>query len=500
MAISYIVPVVVLMLGGQAPSPQTAPPKSQQTQDTDVLAIEPATAMVCAGDVATFTAKAGQAALEDVEWTIDPEVGTLAQDKGVAKYTAPAASSSADGAKSVAAYGTITLKASRRVKVTSRDRDASTSEKQQTAIVALVLGGLCSKHFGGELARVTVGYEQVGAASTTSAQKYSFEFFISRPLPLPHRTRRITTKDGNTANVPVPESPADYYFGSKWRWWGDTRLGSYPQQITASIAQGKTALTSAAGQLKVNKLVQTAEFMTGPEVRIAQFPAPVEAAAEASRQRFALTALAGIGGIGPFEPSGETTVFTVPTDKQSPQFVAFNEQYPNVTSKYVAFVPDQSTRFAHQWGVGARLYTFYADESAASEPLQKAPAMVQILFGTNRLAAPTGTTWHVSAYYPFPLGDRKDPHTLIVYLYGDAVMRFRGSPRDTVPTTFSLPVAKDASGGAIPLTDPDVTIIPGEPNARDTYRIGLSLDLIRVWDKLTSKTAETSAPAGKKGG
>jgi hypothetical protein len=49
--------------------------------------------------------------------------------------------------------------------------------------------------------------------------------------------------------------------------------------------------------------------------------------------------------------------------------------------------------------------------------------------------------------------------------------------------------AVDDKSVAIPLTNPDVSIVSVTPNQRDTYRIGAGIDLIRIWNKLSAPTA-----------
>jgi hypothetical protein len=281
---------------------------------------------------------------------------------------------------------------------------------------------------------------------------------------------------------------AEYYFGPRARWWGDVRIGSYPQQVNSDIAKFVKDFTTNAGALKVNTLVQTAEFMTGLELRVGQLSVPREAAAESSKQRFALMAFGGLGAIGPFPPADDPAVFTVPTDTQSPQYAAFHAAYPGVTSKYVAFVPEARRQFSHQWSAGFRLYTFYTDQTPASRPLSKAPASVEVSLGRNDLVASSGMVWHASAYYPFPLGDRTKADTLVIYLFGDASMRAYQTPSSA---PLYLTPGVDDKNVAIPLTNKDVSIVVA-PNRRDTYRVGVSIDLIRVWNKLSAPPVSSS--------
>ncbi len=466
-----------------------APPAFAQT---GTLTIDPDNATLCPGASATFLARKGNDPMA-VDWSIDPAQGALSatSQKDATKYTAPAAvpTVGSSGSK-VALTGVVTLTAT---------VPKAAGHVEETATARITLAGLCQARYGGELTRATIGFEQVGAAGTASEQKYSFDMFISRPLPIGGRRVRLPKDVPQNEYVP-PTTDADYYFGPHVRWWGDVRIGSYPQQINSNVAAFTKDFAKNAGNVPVNQLVQSAEFITGPEVRIAQFPDARDAVTDPSRQRFALMAFAGIGSIGPFPPGDDPAVFAVPdgpvgSAAPSPQYTAFHGTYP-VTGKYVSFVPENRHQFSRQWNAGLRLYTFYADQSATSTPLSKAPATVEIAFGRNDLVAPGRNVWHASAYYPFALGDRTKADTLVIYFFGDAHMRFSRTdptcPAGVFTPTCAGPLflapAVDASNAPIPLTNKDVSIVSVAPNERDTYRVGVSVDLIRIWNKLTTPT------------
>jgi hypothetical protein len=439
----------------------------------DKLKVEPDNATVCADGSASFLAKKGDKATT-VAWSIDPGQGSIDEtSKDYTKYTAPVSHGP------TATTGVITLTAT--LKQAGKDAEAASAQ--------ITLAGLCQTRYGGEVVRATLGFEQVGAAGTPSGQKYSFDFFISRPLPVgSHRYARPVEIPANGYLPPITDD--EFYFGPGIRWWGDVRIGSYPQQVNSDLATFTKDFATNVGKVQINRLVQSAEFMTGPEVRIGQFTIARDSATEPVRQRYALMLYGGIGSIGPFPPGDDPAVFAVPdapvgSGAPSAQYNSFHTRYPNVTSKYIAFAPEDHQQFSKQWNVGFRLYTFYADATPTSQPLSKAPASVEIGFGRNALVAPGETTWHASAYYPFALGDRTKAETLIIYFFGDVNMRFG---QTTAATPLFLPPALDANNVAIPLTNKDVSIVSVAPNHRDTYRVGVSVDLIRIWNKLSAPT------------
>lgn len=429
-------------------------------------------AIVCADRDAVLITRRAEA-LTNATWSFSPaSAGAFVDDKGTpvrspqgntVRFHTPGA------VGETALYGTVTITAVSPLQNTKSD----------TARTSIHLGGLCETSYGGEITRATIGFEQIGAGGIESTQKYAFDFFISRPVPF----RRSRT---------IPTDPDEFFFGKRLRWWGDVRLASYPQQVTSDAVTFAKDLASSTGKLSTSQLVQSAEFTTGIELRITDVTWAVSGAPDRSRQRFALMAVGGFGAVGPFPaPGDDLPVFDVPKTANSPQAAAFSKAYPDVTSSYVAFRTKVPDRFLGNSTIGLRLYTFYAGEGATSKPIQIAPASITVAYGKNELVAPNGgRAWHVSAYYPFAFGDRADDKTLIVYLFGDVWMA-KGAPNFSAPG-FQLSVAK-ANDKPIPLTDPQVTIITEAPKPRDTYRIGVSLDLIKVWSRLTQSSANPPA-------
>jgi hypothetical protein len=438
----------------------------------DPLTIEPTEAVVCNGETVSFSAKRGSV-LVPVTWNLDPH-DRLAGDLQVVDeppaslkpgqvvtsvhFVAPSPVVG-DGDSYVSSVGTVIL-------------TARTPDGKDTATSTIELAGACNSPFGGEIARFTVGFEQIGAAGTDSSQRYGFDVFMSRPLPFGSRRR----------------DSSSFYLGPRLRWWGDVRAGSYPQQVDSEVAKFANDFAANAGKVKVNQLVRSAEFETGVEVRVAASAEPRTAVTEGIRHRFLLTTFLGYGGIGPLPPVEGTTVFAVPDPaKPSPQLSAFQHAYPTAVGKYIAFVPPG---FMQQWTVGARLYSFHAGNDGTARPLTAAPAIVELSLGKNQLVSPRDWVIHASGFYPLAFGDRTKPDTLVVYFYGDALMALRG--RGTAAALY-LPPAVDDKGNSIPLTDSNVTIVASPLNTRDTYRIGVAIDLMRLWKKLATPSQPGTA-------
>lgn len=120
-----------------------------------------------------------------------------------------------------------------------------------------------------------LGVEQAGASSTQADQRPFFDFWVTRHLPL----------RGN------PNNEEDK-LGTFLHWWGNVRLASYPQQINAPLGQFVAAgLGTVVSEVKVNELVQSAEFRTGPDFRIWN---------RLGKARFSF--FGAFGGVGPLNP------------------------------------------------------------------------------------------------------------------------------------------------------------------------------------------------------
>lgn len=413
------------------------------------LTIDASAASVCDAGSVTLTAKQSGVAVA-ATWSSTPDLaGRLSQADDPATSAVFHAAAS-QGTVGVYGWATVT---------------ATTPDGSATASTQIRLDGICRGPYGGDLVRATIGFEQIGASGIASDQKYAFDLFITRPIPV---------------------GPPDADFGSRLRWWGDVRVASYPQQVTSDVASFATGFATSAGQLKVNQLVQTADFTTGVEVRLFGLSPAVLGLGASTHERFSFMAYGGFGAVGPFPLATDAPpVFAAP-DSGSPQGRAFAKDYPGATTKYVAFRTKAPDRFLENLTAGFRLYTFYADPSG--KLLDTAPAMVSIGYGRNDLIAPNhGGAWHVAAYYPFALGDRASSSTLIVYLFGEVWMTGGGAQLSA--PAYQLQAATvdgTPAGTAVSASDPQVTIVPVDAKPRDTYRIGLSVDLLKIWSRLAS--------------
>src|ERR1043166_1303819 len=371
----------------------------------------------------------------------------------------------------------------------SGDRSATMSvmRLRQTAIAWLAV--LCSsaaiaraedtaqrcnpiKTNGGELFEAIAGYEQSGGSAAKHTQDFFFDFFISRPLPL----------------GPYPCGPGheDYeFFGPRLRWWGNVRVASYPQQINAPVATFAAEFPNQILNQPVNKLAQTAEFITGLEWRLAQFGHPLNGNDRDERQQFALSICGGGGPAGPREPIDTIQLYETPP-VNSAQRPAFEQAFPSAAkSPFVGFVSPDRDRFFRQYSGGIRLTTYYVKKGQAGRPdmpYLAAPAIVSVSVGQNEMITGgrmTGVVGRFEAFYPLVFaGDRSD-RAGILYLFGTAMLHLGGA-KQTDPL-----ILKPATN--VQPFDPGVALVTSAGN-RDVYVIGVGLDLGQLLKKPSKLT------------
>lgn len=296
-------------------------------------------------------------------------------------------------------------------------------------------------------ARAIVGYHQAGASSAKFTQNFFFDFFIMRAL-----------------------SSEPLWKEHNWNLWGDVRISSSPQQVTAGVGTFATNFATQVANLPVNQLAQGADFQTGLEFGLHTWE---------SDHHYRVPGLIGyFGALGEFQPpDAQMQIFNVP-DKASLQYPAFIASFPSAANaKYVGFVPPNRERFYRNYGFGLRLTTFDKDN-----PLSP-PATYTLSLGQDE--AITGGTFHsvvgkFDVFYPLPL--TSTDAFKFIYLFGTANLRLS---RATSLPTFALQ-NPNANGITVQPFDPNLAIIT-LPNTRDTYRIGVGVDLLNLYTTIKTK-------------
>jgi hypothetical protein len=257
-----------------------------------------------------------------------------------------------------------------------------------------------------------------------------------------------------------------------WNIWGDVRIASFPQQISTPVGTFVSNFGTQVSNLPVNQLSQSADFQTGPEFAVHHWDRP------GGIER--LLGLVGyVGALGTFQtPSAQMQIFDVPPTS-SPQYAGFIKQYPTAAAAtYVGFVPPNRERFYRNYGLGLRISTFDTKSLAP-------PATYMISFGQDESITGghlTSVVGKIDVFYPLPLSlGSKAGNYQFIYLFGSANLRL--SKPTTIPS-FALQ-NPNATRTAVQPFDPGLVVIT-VPTTRDTYRIGVGVDLVNLIQSLMS--------------
>ncbi len=336
--------------------------------------------------------------------------------------------------------------------------------------------------------RAILGFQQAGASAAQSSLNWFNDIYFSNPLPIGPTTSTVKcSKD-------VPHCPDEgrQYFDPHWRWWGNIRVASYPQQGDVPVATFASNFIQEFGQVNVNKLVEGGEYTTGFEYRIANFgnKAPV-GQSENSRQRFSLGFTGSIGATSPFSPQNSVSIFATPS-KSSPQYMRFASTFPTAAnSQYIAFLSPDRDQFFRQYFFGLRMTTHFADISDKGA-LLTAPAMASVSFGQNELVTGGrlhGVVMRAEGFYPLPIGKSADSGRNSafsgIYLFGNVQMWLKRG--QNIDPFILEPAASDVH--AYDANVAQVTV----PSNRDIYRIGIGIDLVSVINGLKQPPAQPPA-------
>ena len=236
-------------------------------------------------------------------------------------------------------------------------------------------------------------------------------------------------------------------------------------------------------QVKVNELVQSAEFRTGLDYRI-----PGVGDKDSTGNR--LSVFAGFGGVGPLDPKQGVAVFKIPALEDGKPTTArgqFFEQYPERSypgierSTYVAFTSPDRGRFFRQYAAGLRYSQFYDLNPGETDSNKKlwSPASVAASFGQHELVSGgrlRGIVGNFEAFFPFRLGPAR------AYVFGRAVMSFSKN-QDRRPV-FLDPAIQDNK--PVPPSASSVYVI-STPSNRDVYTVGIGIDAIKIIKGLFKK-------------
>ena len=357
-------------------------------------------------------------------------------------------------------------------------------------------GGTCS---GGELERSVIGFEQSGASSAKSLQKFFFDFFLSSPLPYFHprigkksRDCGADLKEARDENRPLMDAEekecrydlkVNSLLGPPFRIFGDIRATTVPQQITEPVGTFVANFAQQVSNLKVNQIAQAFELLAGVEYRIRQWHVPLLDIAN-NKQLFSMHFVLNGGFITPITPRDSLDVFNVPTG--DPTFFTL---FPSAQGKkYIAFVSPDRNRFFRQYYGGFRFKTHNGQTNTTKDKTKteaKTDAkdleyhtggMMDVFYGFNESV--TGGRLHggvlrIDGFYPLPWGSNT------VYLFGTALAK---PARSKITSPLLL---TPASGVQVP--GPDVAVVTLPTIDRDSYRVGVGVDAVKLFRGIMSK-------------
>lgn len=328
---------------------------------------------------------------------------------------------------------------------------------------------------GGRVLRSIVGFEQAGASSASSTQHFFLDLYGSQPL----------WRAKGQGNDP-------YDLGPKLRGWFNLRISSTPQQVNTSVAQFTSTFAQKVGELKVNEVAQSFEFLAGVAYRLWNWESTFAGPESNTAEKLGVHIIAGGGVATPITPKDSVQIFQVPQNQQN-----FFTTYPQANgAQFVAFtLPDRNRFFREAYG-GFRLVTRTwwngktdDKQTGGQDPCKDkasyckewTPSVLDVTYGFNE--AITGGVIHggvmrVEGFVPLPLGSKVESS---VYLFATGLFKFS---RARVSTPFILDGAPQGTSA----TSAQTVVITTPQDDRDYYRIGMGVDLVNIIGKWANKS------------
>lgn len=308
----------------------------------------------------------------------------------------------------------------------------------KTSSTTVTLGTTCG---GPWEARTIIGYHQAGASSADFTQNVMIDLYVVRPL-----------------------SATNKAWEAKLNSWGNVRIASSPRQLNTplvSLLQG-LVVGGANSPLNtnVNELALSAEFQTGLEWNLTRAP---------KWNGTMLGLIAFFGATGSFEsPDKSIRVYQVP-DTKSQQYPLFAARFPSaVGSTYIGFVSPDRDRFYRQYGLGFRYSKYHPNRQ------YEAPQTYSVTLGQDELitgGSLRSVVARVDGFYPLPI-NTSNGRFQFLYLFGTASLRL-GRGQNTTPLVLA------GAPSTVTGTESNVAIV-STPSNRDTYRIGIGVDLVNL--------------------
>jgi len=237
------------------------------------------------------------------------------------------------------------------------------------------------------------------------------------------------------------------------RTWGSVKVASTPHQVDAPIQKFVAELATNIGNVKVNEIGHSGEFLIGLERRIPLSLVP-----------FNFSPIIAVGATTPINPEENISMFQVDSDNS-----VLAQRFPATVGKqYVAFVPPQRDGAYWQYQAGVRLTTLQDRETATPE------ASVDLTLGQNQ--AITEGRFH-GAVFRFEAMLHLNPKFKVpVYLFATGVMRLASAE-------FTDPLILAPAPSNVTAPAPNVAVVTFPPSRLDLTRFGIGVDLIGIFKK-----------------
>jgi hypothetical protein len=321
---------------------------------------------------------------------------------------------------------------------------------------------------GGEFYRIVLGLQQTGASSTPSVRKFFADLYFEAPT--------------------LGRRQADPVYGPRLRVWGDIRASSVPEASPVQLSQFN--LTSQVIKLSTSQIVQSMEFGVGPEFRIFGHP-PADQPPYMGQNdnandilnlgRFTGSLFLEYGATTPLNPQQSATLVdglkgdagTLYKDLTASALPCLAATPPPATCT-IAIVSKDTSQFEGQWYAGLRLKTHYF--TPAGIPESRPPAVLDVAVGQNEAVTEDrlhGMVFRLNGFYPLPFEQLK-----MIYLFG------RGDIQISAKPVISNPYILVPAASTVSITDSGVIKLVLPFPRRDTYQIGIGVDMIPLLSKL----------------
>jgi hypothetical protein len=333
---------------------------------------------------------------------------------------------------------------------------------------------------------IMVGLEQSGASSADPTQRLFVSLRLASPFPINfdskyHSRRRL---------------------GKRFQVWGEVKLTTLPQQISASLVKAPETFNNTVKNLKINEIARAIEFLAGFDLRL------LDLKSRNDNFWYTLNLIGAYGATTPTTPRDSAQVFKLPENPDSLEDLNRLKNKFNLGDlegkKYISFVKPERSKFYRQYYLGFRIKSYRKPKPITrqingnivrSEVETQFPSIFEVSMGRNdfivdrelmlesfdgKVIDPEDKRkWKVlrmSGLIPIKIKSIK------FYIFGTAMIHFIRNKNDTPLITEPIILEPALDRTVYPNTETVQATITNE--YRDYYRIGVGVDLMGVLKKI----------------